>query len=360
MTLKSKLKKNKVYIIAEIGVNHNGKIDIAKKLIDCAKKCGADAVKLQNFITENLATKDAKKAPYQSKNMPIKETQFKMLKKFELKFNEYFLLKKYALKKKIDLISSPFDEKSLDFLSLKLKLNTVKIPSGEINNIFLLKKLNPNKYNIILSTGMSNLKEIVDAINLICKKRVLIFKSNNNIILSLNNFKIFKNKIYILHCVTDYPVEEKYANLNAISTLQKKLNFITGYSDHTKNIIAPLIAVSKGARIIEKHLTLNNNMIGPDHKASLSPKDFSNMVNLIRRYEIMAGDGIKIPQICEKKNILIARKSLVAKTKILKGETFTMQNITAKRPGKGIPPNKIDFILGKRAKKNYLEDELIK
>jgi len=355
------ISKNNIYIIAEIGVNHNGNLDLAKKLIISAKKSGADAVKFQNFTADNLAVKNSKKAPYQIKNTKKKESQYIMLKKLELKKNDYFYLKDFCIKKKIEFISSVFDEESVDFLSQKLKVNFIKVPSGEITNYLILKKLQKVKNKIILSTGMANVKEIIESLNIIAKKNVFELLKNGNVnIKDIKLHKKLKEKVILLHCVTDYPVDEKYANLSAIDTLQKKLKLDVGYSDHTLGILAPLIAASKGAKVIEKHLTLNKKMPGPDHKASLEPDQFKKMIDYVREFEVMNGNGEKILQKCEVKNINIARKSIVAKKFIKKNEVFSYFNLTTKRPGNGLSPMNIKKLINKKAKKNFQPDELIR
>jgi len=357
---KNFMKKNKIYIIAEIGVNHNGNINLAKKLIIAAKNSGADAVKFQNFTADSLTTKNSKKAPYQIKNTKNNETQYKMLKKLELKKKDYIYLKKFSKKNKIDFISSIFDEESVNFLAKQLKIKYLKIPSGEITNFLVLRKLQKISNKIILSTGMANTKEIIEAINIISKKKIYKYQKRKVFISNKKLHRKIKNKITVLHCVTDYPVEDKYANLSAIEQLRNSLNLNVGYSDHTKGILAPLIAVSKGAKIIEKHFTLNNKLAGPDHKASLEPNSFSKMVKYIRLFEIMNGSGNKELQKCERKNIDIARKSIVAKKFINKNDYFSFDNLTTKRPGNGINPMKIKKIVNRKSKKNFQPDELIK
>ena len=333
--------KNKVLIIAEAGVNHNGSLKIAKKLVDAAKFAGADIVKFQTFKASSLATSKAPKAKYQiSKNMK-KENQFQMLKKLELKYEYHLDLIKYCKLKKIEFLSSAFDLTDLDFLK-KLKLKRFKIPSGEITNYLYLNKIGSFKKKIILSTGMSNLSEISKALSIIYKKGVK------------------KKQITLLHCTSEYPATIDALNLNAITTLREKFNLTIGYSDHTTNCITAVAAVALGAQIIEKHLTLDNNFNGPDHKSSLNPQDFKLMVKYIRQTEKSLGNGIKIPNKYEKKNIKIVRKSIVAKNNIKKGELFSVKNLSFKRPGYGISPMKIMRILGKRAKKNFKKDDLIK
>jgi|TARA_B100001964_G_scaffold181599_1_gene200828 N-acetylneuraminate synthase len=356
----SSKRKDKIYVIAEIGVNHNGKISLAKKLIQSAKKAGADAVKFQNFSADNLATQSARKAPYQIKNTKNNESQYLMLKNLELKRQDYFKLKNFSKKFKIDFISSVFDQESIFFLIKKLKIKKIKIPSGELTNFLILKELNLKNCQILLSTGMSNIKEIISAINIISKSIIYKFKKNKVKVVNYKMLKKIKKKLTVLHCVTDYPVDDKYANLKCIGNLSKQLKINIGYSDHTKGIIAPLIAASKGARVIEKHFTLNKKMKGPDHKASLEPREFKEMVKNLRDYELMCGDGEKKIQKCELKNINIARKSIVAKLLIKKNEKFTYRNLTAKRPGDGLNPMIIENLINKKSKKTFYPDEQIK
>ena len=351
--------KRKILIIAEIGVNHNGRMTIAKKLILAAKKSGADVVKFQNFSAEKLVTKNAKKAPYQTRNTKNKKSQLEMLKKLELKIKNYFSLIKFCKAKNIKFLSSVFDPESIDFLYKNLNIKTIKIPSGEITNPLILNKLNLKKHTVILSTGMSNMKEIIVAINTIAKKQIYKINKNKIIITNRKKLKFIKKKLKILHCVTDYPVKNQFANLQCINTMQNDLKIEVGYSDHTKGIIAPIIAVSKGAKIIEKHFTLDKKMSGPDHSASLDPKEFKKMVDSIRTYEIMNGGGIKRMFKCEKINRKIVRKSLVASKNIKKGERFTYKNITTKRPGYGTPALNIHSFINKVSKKNYKMDDLI-
>tara|TARA_B100000902_G_C27312755_1_gene919393 strand:+ start:2773 stop:3852 length:1080 start_codon:yes stop_codon:yes gene_type:complete len=354
------LTNNKIYVIAEIGVNHNGKFSIAKKLVDEAVKCGADAVKFQIFNTNNLVTKKADLAPYQKKNLNKDLSQYKMLKKLELKSEEFEKLKHYCKKKRIDFLNSIFDEKSFEFNKKVLKSKLIKIASGELNNIFLLKKINILKEKVILSTGMSNYQEITTSLNYLSKKNVFKFKNKKIKVINKQFLKILKKNLFLMHCVTDYPVKDKFANLKCIDNMIKDFQLKVGYSDHTKGIFAPLIAVSKGAKIIEKHFTLNKKSNGPDHKASLEPKEFMEMIKMIRKFELMNGDGIKKLQKCEQDNLKIARKSLVAKNFIKKNEKFTFKNVTAKRPAKGLNPFLFKKILNKKSKKEYQPNEIIK
>lgn len=352
-------KNNKINIIAEIGVNHNGKMSLAKKLIKQAKYCGADFVKFQNWKAESLVTESAEMAYYQIKNIKKKFKQIDLLKPLELKDKDYFILNNYAKKNNINFISSPFDEESYQFLANKINSKIIKIPSGEINNFLMLNNVNLNRHKIFISTGMANLAEIANCINFIAKCKVYKIKKNKIMIQKKTKLNFLKKKIILMHCVTDYPVLDNFANLCAIKTMKEIFKLPIGYSDHTKGIIAPIIAASFGARLIEKHLTYDQNSKGPDHKASLNPTQFKIMVQNIRTFEKMEGNGIKSPQICEKSNMKIARKSIVAKQKIKRGETFTLKNITVKRPAGGKDPSQFFKFLGKKAKKNYIKDQKI-
>ena len=329
----------KILIIAEAGVNHNGLISNCYKLIDAAKNVGADIVKFQTFKATTLSTKKSPKAEYQKK-FKKNETQFEMLQKLELSRSDHFRLSKYCKKRNIEFLSSAFDIDDLNFLK-KMKLKRLKIPSGEITNYFYLKKVASFKKEVILSTGMSNIKEVSDAINILSKNG------------------LSRSKIKLLHCSSEYPASLSSLNLNAIKSLKKKFKVEGGYSDHSLSLISPSVAISLGAKIIEKHLTLNNNLPGPDHKSSLNPNDFKKMVNFIRQTEISLGSGKKIPSKKEIENAKIVRKSIVAKRLIKKGERFSIKNLTFKRPGTGISPMKIKKLLKKKAKKNYKIDDLI-
>lgn len=329
---------NKVYIIAEAGVNHNGKLSLAKKLIEKASYSGANAIKFQTFIASEEISKHAPKAKYQKKSTSL--SQLKMAQKLELNEKDHKSLISFAKKMKIDFISSPFDIKSIILLN-KLKLKKIKIPSGEINNLPYLRKLGKLNKEIILSTGMSNLEEIQYALKI------------------LVNSGTKKNKISLLHCNTEYPTPINDINLNAMITIKNKFKLEIGYSDHSLLIETPIAAVTLGAKIIEKHFTLNRNMKGPDHKTSLEPDQFKSMVQSIRNTEKILGSYKKKVSNSEKKNIKIVRKSIVAIKKIEKGQKFNEKNIGVKRPGTGISPTKWDKILNTKAKKNYEIDELI-
>ena len=333
--------RKKVIIIAEAGVNHNGDLNIAKKLIDVAAEAGADYVKFQTFKANKIVTKDALRAEYQDKNTRDRDSQFEMLKKLELSFKDHEELKFYCKKKKIKFLSTAFDLDSLDYLS-KLKIKLAKIPSGEITNYPYLKKIPKLFSKVILSTGMSNLKEIKEAIN------VLI---NNG---------LRKNNLTVLHCNSEYPTPMLDVNLKAMLNMKKDLDVNIGYSDHTKGIEVALAAVALGANIIEKHFTLDKNLSGPDHKASLNPDQLKNMINSIRNIEkAIYGSGIKEPSKQELKNKKVIRKSIVAIKPIKKGEVFSIHNIGIKRPGTGISPMKWENVLGKISKYNFNKDQLI-
>ena len=329
-----------VFIIAEAGVNHNGSIDLAKKLIDVACSAGADAVKFQTFKATNLATKGSQKAIYQKETTSNKETQFEMLKKLELNKKKHKELISYCIDKKIIFLSSPFDLESIDLLN-DLGLKIFKIPSGEITNLPYLKHIGRLNKKIFLSTGMSNMDEIKDALN------ILVHSGTK------------KSKITILHANTEYPTPMKDVNLRAMLSIGEELNIKFGYSDHTLGIEIDIAAVAMGATCIEKHFTLDKNMEGPDHKASLEPDQLKKMVKAIRNIELALGDGVKKPSKSELPNVKIVRKSIVAKTTIKKGDILNSSNLTIKRPGAGISPMQWDKIMNTKATKNYKEDELI-
>ncbi|WP_078127706.1 N-acetylneuraminate synthase [Leptospira alexanderi] len=327
-------------IIAEAGVNHNGDMNIAEKLINVAFDAGADIVKFQTFNATELASNFAKRADYQISNMQEDGTQVSMLKKLELSVQDHFRLIEICKKKNIQFLSTAFDLKSIDLL-IELGLSLWKIPSGEITNYPYLKKIGELNQKIILSTGMANLGEIESALN------VLINSGS-----SLEN-------ITILHCTTEYPAPFHEVNLRAIETLKSAFRTKVGYSDHTVGIEVAIAAVALGATVIEKHFTLDKNLPGPDHKASLEPNELKMMISSIRNIEISMGDGIKKPSSSERKNIPIARKSIVATRKISKGEIFSELNITTKRPGDGLSPMNWDMVVGKQARRDFQVDELI-
>ncbi len=328
----------KVFVIAEAGVNHNGSIEIAKRLVDKAKEAGANAIKFQTFRAEKLVTKLLEKAEYQKKETEKDENQLEMLRKLELSYTDFIELYEYTKLKGIEFLSTPFDLESIDFLST-LGMKRWKIPSGEITNLPYLLKIAKLKMPVILSTGMSTLEEIKIAAKILRENGV--------------------NDLTILHATTEYPAPFEEVNLNAMITIKNHLHLPIGYSDHTKGIEIPIAAVALGAEVIEKHFTLDRNMDGPDHKASIEPDELKRMVEAIRNVEKALGDNEKKPTKSEIKNIMVVRKSIVAKKKIKKGEIFTEENLTTKRPGNGISPMHWFDVIGRTAKRDFAEDELI-
>jgi N,N'-diacetyllegionaminate synthase len=329
-----------VFIIAEAGVNHNGSIELAYKLIDVAIESGANAVKFQTFQAENFVIRDTEKAEYQKQNDNSNESQFDMLKKLELSVDDHKNLIDYCNIKGITFLSSPFDIESINLLA-ELNLKIFKIPSGEITNLPYLRHIGSFNKEVILSTGMSNLKEIGEAL------KILI------------NAGTSKEKITVLHANTMYPTPMKDVNLMAMQTIRDKFDVSVGYSDHTLGIEVDIAAVALGATVIEKHFTLDKKMDGPDHVASLDASELKSMVAAIRNIELALGSKVKDLTDSEKPNIEIARKSIVAKTKIKKSEVFSNENLTTKRPGSGISPMKWDSIIGKFAKRDYNLDDLL-
>ena len=330
--------KNGVFIIAEAGVNHNGDIGLAKQLIDAAAESGANAVKFQTFISEKIVSRSAGKANYQKETTDSDESQIDMLRRLELRFQDFRELKRYCEQKGIMFLSTAFDICSADFL-YDLGLPLFKIPSGEITNYPLLKAIGQFKKRVIMSTGMSELKDIEAAIN------VLKEQGTSDIIL--------------LHCNTQYPTPFSDVNLRAMNELKKHFGLPVGYSDHTKGIEVPIAAAALGAVVIEKHFTLDNNMEGPDHKARLEPDELAKMVASIRNIEMALGSGMKTVTDSERENIAAARKSIVAAAHINKGEVLTDQNLTVKRPGTGISPMRWTELIGRIADRDYEEDEMI-
>ena len=332
-----------VLVIAEAGVNHNGDMTLAKKLIDAASEAGADYVKFQTFKTENLVSKDAQKAQYQKKNINdgSDDSQFNILKKLELGIENHHELIDYCKHKNIRFLSTAFDLDSIDLLK-SLGINLFKIPSGEITNLPYLQKIGKMNTQVIVSTGMCVMQDIEDAIN-------ELVKSGTD-----------RNKISVLHCTTDYPTAMKDVNLKAMLSIQSKLNVPVGYSDHTLGIEVPIAAVAMGACIIEKHFTLDRSFPGPDHKASLEPKELATMVKAIRNIEQAIGSEIKEPTETEKQNILIARKSIHLSQPLEKGHVLTSVDLIMKRPGDGISPMKMQEVLGKKSVSNLVQEHKLK
>jgi len=355
--------KNQTLIIAEAGVNHNGDLSKALKLVKIAAKAGADVIKFQTFNSESLVTKLAPKANYQIKETDHNESQLEMLKKLELSSSDYLAILELCKKEKIQFMSTAFDNDSLDFLIKQLDIRTLKVPSGEITNGPFLLKHALTKKNIILSTGMSSISEIEDALSVIAFGYLSKKKPTKKLIKSAYDSSegqdILAKKIVLLHCTTQYPVPVNDINLNAITTMKEYFNLKVGFSDHSLGINTAANAVVLGAEVIEKHFTIDRELPGPDHKASLEPEEFSKMVDLVRETEISLGDGIKEPRPSEIENRLIARKSIVARNNIKKGAIINKSNIDFKRPGTGKSPMEYWDILNKKSSKDYEKDELI-
>ncbi|WP_431522861.1 N-acetylneuraminate synthase [Paenibacillus hunanensis] len=328
-------KLDSIYIIAEIGVNHNGSMEQAIHCIDAAVACGVDAVKFQTFKSEKLVTKQAKKADYQTKTSNLDENQLDMLKRLELDFEDFKVLKAYCKEKHIDFLSTPFDDESAEFLN-SIEVDAFKIGSGDMNNIPFLKKINNYQRPVLLSTGMSSMEEI--------KEPLLALKDC---------------PLVLLHCTSDYPAPLQDVNLKAIPMMEQTYNRIIGYSDHTEGIEVSVAAVALGAKVIEKHFTLDRSLPGPDHKASLEPKDFTRLVQSIRNIELALGDGKKRCMPSEMNTKLVARKSLVAAINKNAGDILGESDIVIKRPGNGVEPKYYEDFVGKMLKRNIAEDELL-
>ncbi len=329
-----------ITIIAEAGVNHNGDIEIAKKLIDVAVEAKVNYVKFQTFKTESAISKNAPKANYQKENAGSEESQFDMIKKLELDVKTHIELIDYCNKKQIKFLSTAFDLDSIDTLK-SLGITLWKIPSGEITNLPYLRKIGRQKQKVIMSTGMANLCEIEEALKV------------------LETSGTPRENITVLHCNTEYPTPMEDVNLNTMNTIKNAFKVKIGYSDHTLGIEIPTAAAALGATVIEKHFTLDKTMEGPDHKASLEPSELKAMVFAIRNIETAMGNGIKKTSPSEEKNKVIARKSIVAASNIKKDDIFDENNITVKRPGNGISPMKWDNVIGRKANRNFNQDELI-
>jgi N-acetylneuraminate synthase len=359
------MRNDKVLIIAEAGVNHNGNLELAKKLIDVAAETGADIVKFQTFKASKLAAVSALQADYQTRNTGVSESQLDMLKRLELKYEDHFELVDYCNSKGIAFLSTAFDEESLAFLTEELGQTLLKIPSGELTNAPLLLAHARTGLDIILSTGMATLSEIETALGVLAfglmqlegepskdKFFQAYFSDEGKIAL--------KAKVTILHCTTEYPAPLEDINLNAMQTIKDAFKLDVGYSDHSEGILVPIAATALNAKIIEKHFTLDQNMEGPDHKASLEPEQLKEMIASIRKVELVFGDGVKGPRPSEIKNIAIARKSLVAAKDITLGQVITEDCMTIKRPGDGISPLNYWDVLGTTANETYKKDELLK
>ena len=331
---------NRTLIIAEAGVNHNGDIKIAKQLIDVAADCGADYVKFQTFSADRIVTKSADKAEYQKQSSDSSESQFEMLKRLELSVEMHLELIEHCKHKSIKFLSTGFDIQSVDLL-VGLGLNLVKIPSGEITNLPLLRHIGSLDLPVILSSGMSTMKEIGDAL------------------LILEQTGLPRAQITVLHCTTEYPTPMDEVNLRAMNSIRNTLGVAVGYSDHTLGIEVSVAAVALGASVIEKHFTIDRSLPGPDHKASSEPVELVAMVKAIRNIEVALGSDVKEPTMSEIKNAHIARKSILASQKIEKGEILSTVNLVVKRPGNGVSPMLWDRLIGQVATRTYLPDEMI-
>lgn len=334
------MKKESTFIIAEAGINHNGNPEIAQSMIDAAAESGADAIKFQTYKAERVMSVHTPKTEYQNKATKITESQVEMARKFELSKEAHEKLLDHCDKKGIMFLSSPFDMESIDLLA-GLRLKIFKIPSCELTNLPYLRKIGGLRKKIILSTGMADLDEVGDALDILVGAGTAL-----------------KN-ITVLHCVSDYPASMELANLLGMNAIKNRFKVKVGYSDHTIGIEVPVAAVALGAKVIEKHFTLSRCLPGPDQKASLEPRELKEMILAIRNIEKALGDGVKRASPPELKNRAIARKSIVAQRSIGKGEVFTQENITVKRPGAGISPMDWDKIIGRKAKKCFAPDELI-
>ncbi|RKF17808.1 N-acetylneuraminate synthase [Alginatibacterium sediminis] len=352
-------------IIAEAGVNHNGNEKTAFALIDAAREAGADIIKFQTFKAKNLASETAEQADYQVANTQKQETQLSMLKRLELSYEFHHQLVKHCESIGIEFLSTAFDSESLNFLVNDLGLNRLKIPSGEITNAPLVLEHARTNCNLIVSTGMATLAEVEAVLGVIAfgyttdkteKPCEIAFQQAYA---SKEGQKALKEKVTILHCTTEYPAPMPEINLRAMDTLGKAFELPAGYSDHSEGIVIPIAAVARGAVIIEKHFTLDRNMEGPDHKASLDPNELSSMIRAIRQVEVALGTGVKSPTVSEAKNIVVARKSLVAKQPIKAGEVFNKSNVAIMRPGSGMTPSLFWSLMNQKSTKSYQSGELI-
>ena len=355
-----------VYIIAEAGVNHNGNRDMAFQLVDAAVQAQADAIKFQTFKAENLVTRNAEKADYQRQTTSSEESQFEMLKQLELPHEWHKELSEYCKNSGIEFLSTAFDMESLDFLVNTMLLKTLKIPSGEITNGPFLLAHAQTGCDLIISTGMSTMTEVREALSVVAygmlNSQSSLKPSARDIDKAFNSDEgqhLLREKITLLHCTTEYPAPLEDINLNAMVSMHDEFGILVGYSDHSEGITVPVAAASLGAVLIEKHFTLDKTLPGPDHKASLEPNELADMVQAIRAVEKIMGNGVKTPKISELGNRDIARKSLVATRKVYEGEIIRPDMLAIKRPGSGISPMKYWDMLGKPLVRNYEKDEEI-
>ncbi len=357
------MKMNHALVVAEAGVNHNGELPLALRLVDVAAAAGANAIKFQSFRAEDIVLRDAPKAEYQRQTTGAAETQYDMLKRLEIDRDFHLAVFEHCRTREISFLSTPFDHASLEFLTGELGLAQVKIPSGEITNAPLVLAGSRRAKDVILSTGMSTLSDVENALGIIafgllggdgpCPRAFAAAYS------SPEGRQALAERVTLLHCTTEYPAPFEGVNLNAMTTLSRAFGLRVGLSDHSSGISVPLAAVALGACMIEKHLTLDRSLPGPDHKASLEPGDFAAMVKAIREVEQALGDGIKRPMPCEVKNALVARRSLVARRPIRKGETFSETNLAVMRPGSGVSPMHYWDLLGRTAGRDYAAGELM-
>jgi N-acetylneuraminate synthase len=350
-----------VFIIAEAGVNHNGSIDLALQLVDAAADTGADAVKFQTFRAKNLVTAQAPKAEYQLQNTEQQESQFEMLRKLELSETDHKRLIARCRERKIEFISTPFDHESLDLL-VALRVQRIKIPSGELTNAPLLHRAARSGLPVILSTGMATLDEVKEALGVLAHGYGTAETPPGRAAFKAAlaaNAALLTNKVTLLHCTTEYPAPFEHTNLRAMDTLRDTTGLSSGLSDHTPGISVAIAAVARGASMIEKHMTLDKTLPGPDHQASLDPVEFTRMVTSIREVAAALGSPVKQPAPSELRNLAIVRKSIVAARPITSGELFTAENLTAKRPGGGLAPIRFWDLLGRPADRDYSIDEPI-
>lgn len=359
------LSQGSTYIIAEAGVNHNGSLDMACQLIDVAAEAGADAVKFQTFKAQNLVSRSAPKAEYQVSTTGSDESQFDMIHKLELNEAAHRHLLVHCQKQGVQFLSTPFDVESVDLLAKTFDLPCLKVPSGEITNGPLLLYVAQTGKPVILSTGMSTLAEVEQALGVLAYGYVgdgikPSLDAFQKAFLSVEGQDALRDKVRLLHCTTEYPAPFKDVNLRGMDTLAETFKLPVGYSDHTTGIAIAIAAVARGAVIIEKHFTLDRSLPGPDHRASLEPEELKAMIHSIREVEVALGNGVKQPTVSELKNLSVARKSLVAKAEIKAGDIFTEKNLAAKRPGDGVSPIEYWNFLGRKALRDYHHDEKVK
>jgi len=351
------------FVIAEAGVNHNGSVGLAKALIDSAVAAGADAVKFQSFVTENLVTNDAERAQYQIANTGNSESQYQMLKRLELSHPQQRELFDYCTSKRIQFLSTPFDDESLKFLVQDLGLETIKVGSGELTNAPFLHQVASTAKHLILSTGMSTESEIRSALGVVAhaftSKQPPSIEQFERSFDSEAGKRAITSRVTLLHCTTEYPAAPEEINLRAMQTMGERFECRIGFSDHSAGIHLAVAAVALGAKVIEKHLTTSRDLPGPDHRASLEPVEFKRLVADIRELEKALGDSIKKPTASETKNLSVARRSLVAARAIKAGEPFTVENIAVKRPGSGRSPFEYWSILGTRSPRDISKNEII-